>query len=278
GATMVIFPKYNIKTFCYCIQKYNIDYIYAAPPIILDLVNDPDTKKYDLSSVKMVVSSAAPLGYELAHMFYELFKIRVKQAYGLTEALVICYSDSNNIIAGSCGIPLPNMKLKILSNDGHELGPNEHGELCVYGPTIMKSYLNKSEAANASFDNDGFLHTGDIAYADDRGSNCGFPVAPAELESILCTHDKIFDAAVIGCYSEKDQTELPIAYIVLKSEDNENKQSLKYDIIQYVNSKVSPHKKIRDLLFINKIPKSESGKILRRMLREFILAEYVEDQ
>ncbi|CAG8677106.1 23571_t:CDS:10, partial [Dentiscutata erythropus] len=255
GATVVIFPNYNIETFCFYIEKYKIDYVYAAPPIILDLVNYSDAIEY-LSSVKMI-------------------------AYGLTEALIICYSDSNNIIAGSCGTPLPNIKVKILSADGN--GPNKHGELCVHSPAVMKGYLKNSEATNTAFDNYGFLHTGDYARVDDQGNYYivgrikelikykRFSVAPAELESILLKHEKIFDAAVIGFYSEKDQTELPIAYIVLKSEENENNKSLKNEIIQYVNSKVAPHKKIRDLLFINKIPKNKSGKILRRELRELLL-------
>ncbi|KAF0476705.1 acetyl-CoA synthetase-like protein [Gigaspora margarita] len=123
-------------------------------------------KEYDLSSVKTIVSGAAPLGRELAYKFYELFNIRIKQVYGLTEALAVHYSDSNNIITGSCGTLLPNLKVKILSNDGHELGINEPGELCVHGPSIMKGYHNNPSATNVAFDNDGFFHTGDIAYVD----------------------------------------------------------------------------------------------------------------
>ncbi|KAF0476706.1 acetyl-CoA synthetase-like protein [Gigaspora margarita] len=173
---------------------YKIDYVHAAPPVILDLINYPTAKNYDLSSVKIIVSAGAPLGRELEYMFYELFKIRIKQAYGLSEALFVHYSDSNNIITGkvqlnnsfnngndnflmilnaqkigSCGTLLPNIKVKILSNNGHELGINEPGELCVHGPSIMKGYLNNSNAMNSAFDNDGFLLTGDIAYVDGQG-------------------------------------------------------------------------------------------------------------
>ncbi|RIB09096.1 hypothetical protein C2G38_1981828 [Gigaspora rosea] len=306
GATLIIFPSYNIKTFCHCIQEYKIDYVHAAPPVILDLINYPDAKKYDLSSVKIIVSAGAPLSHELEYTFYELFKIRTKQAYDSNNIItgsVQLYNSFNNSNdnflmihnvqkIGSCGTLLPNIKVKILSNDGHGniyfsfLFP---GELCVHGPSIMKGYLNNSSAINAAFDKDDFLHTGDIAYVDDQGiyhivdrkkeliKYKGFSVAPAELESILLTHDKISDAAVIGCYSEENQTELPIAYIVLKSEDKEKHPYLKNEIIQYVNSNVAPHKKIRDLLFIDKIPKSESGKILRRVLRDMTMNEYVED-
>ncbi|RIB19056.1 hypothetical protein C2G38_2016005 [Gigaspora rosea] len=288
GATLIIFPSYNIKTLCHCIQEYKIDYVHAAPPVILDLINYPDAKEYDLSSVKIIVSSGAPLCRELAYMFYEHFNIRIKQTYGLTEALAVYYSNSNTII-DSCGTLLPNIKVKILSNDGHELGINEPGELCVHGPLIMKGYLSNPSAINITFDNDGFLHTGDIGYVDGQGNYYivdrkkelikykGFSVAPAELESILLTHEKISDAAVIGYYSEEDQTELPVAYIVLKSEDKEKNPSLKNEIIQYVNGKVAPYKKIRDLLFIDKIPKNESGKILRRELRDITLGECIED-
>ncbi|KAF0390613.1 acetyl-CoA synthetase-like protein [Gigaspora margarita] len=151
GATTIVLPDFDVEIFCRCIEKYKINYIHAVPPIILRLVKDPIVRKYDLSSVKMIVSGAVSLGYELERVFFTLFRIPIKQAFG------------------SCGILLQSMEAKIISDDGDDLGPNKPGELCVRGPNIMKGYLNNRDATNAAFDKDGFLYTGDIAYVDDQG-------------------------------------------------------------------------------------------------------------
>ncbi|CAG8606469.1 6942_t:CDS:2, partial [Cetraspora pellucida] len=133
---------------------------------------------------------------------------------------------------------MPNMSAKILSNDGHELGPNNPDELCIRGPTVMKGYLKNKDATDVIFDKYDFLHTGDIIYVDNQ----------AELEEILLTHPKILDVAVIGYYSEQCQTEFLMTYIIF------------------------------DLLFIDEVPKSESGKILRRVLREALMCELIDNQ
>ncbi|CAG8524389.1 8634_t:CDS:10, partial [Scutellospora calospora] len=304
GATAVILSSFNVNTFCESIQNHKVSYIYAVPPIILRLLNDPLAKNYDLSSVDLIVSAAAPLGDNLEKKFFEIFKIPIMQAYGLTETSpIVHYSDSSNIIAGSIGRLLPNVKAKILSDDGHgnylfsfpyliqiklivlylELGYNDSGTLHVHGPNIMKGYLKNKEATDAVFDNDGFFNTGDIASVDEQGNFYivdrekelikynGFQVAPAELESVLLTHEVISDAAVIGYYSEKDATEIPVAYVTIK-DGHEQSQTLAKDIQSFVENNVAPHKKLRGgILFIDKIPKSDSGKILRRLLRERVV-------
>ncbi|CAG8620672.1 3040_t:CDS:2, partial [Racocetra persica] len=258
GATTVVLSSFDVKTFCEAIQKHKVNHIYAVPPIIIKLVDDPVVQNYDLSSVKMVISAAAPLGDKLEKKFYEMFKIPVLQAYGLTETSpILHYPDLINPTPGSIGKLIPNVKAKILSKDGHELGYNECGALYVQGPNVMKGYLNNKKATDAVFDKDGFFETGD-----------GFQVAPAELESILLTHDAVSDAAVIGDYCEAEATEIPIAYVTIKN-GHEQSQDLVKQIQSYVNKKVAPHKKLRGgVLFIDKIPKSDSGKILRRVLRD----------
>ncbi|CAG8774488.1 14675_t:CDS:2, partial [Racocetra persica] len=180
----------------------------------------------------------------------------------------------------SIGKLISNVKAKILSKDGHELGYNEFGALYIKGPNVMKGYLNNKKATDAVFDKDGFFETGDVAYADDQGNFFivdrekelikykGFQVAPAELESILLTHDAVSDAAVIGDYCEAEATEIPIAYVTIKN-GHEQSQDLVKQIQSYVNEKVAPHKKLRGgVLFIDKIPKSDFGKILRRVLKD----------
>ncbi|KAF0540770.1 acetyl-CoA synthetase-like protein [Gigaspora margarita] len=207
GATTIILSSFNVNTFCESIQKYKINHIYAVPPIILKLVNDPLVQQFDLSSVDLIISAAAPLSDELRKKFYEMFKIPILQSYGLTETSATHYPDTKNVknaVPGSVGVLIPNMKAKILSKDGCELGYNESGELWVQGPNIMKGYLNNKESTNAVF-NEGFFNTGDIAYVDKQGNYfivdrkkelIKYNVAPAELESILLTHYAVLDAAI----------------------------------------------------------------------------------
>ncbi|CAG8669809.1 17336_t:CDS:2 [Dentiscutata erythropus] len=287
GATTIIHSNFILKPFCESIQKYKINRIYAVPQIILELINDPLTQQFDLSSVDMIISTSAPLGDKLERKFYEMFKIPNLQTYGLAEtSLALQHLDTTKnavpgavslngaltvnkehisrftkatILIGSSGVLLPNMKAKILSSDGYELGYNELGELWVHGPNIFKDYLNNKEATDAVIDKDGFFNTEDIA--------SDLYVVPSELESILLIHDAVSDAAVIGYYSKEEATEILMAYITIKN-GYEQSQALAEEIQSFVDEKVAPHKKLRGgILFIDRIPRN-GGKILRRLLKE----------
>jgi acyl-CoA synthetase (AMP-forming)/AMP-acid ligase II len=199
----------------------------------------------------------------------------VRQGYGLTETSPVTHSspaDPSQVRFGSVGVPAPNTECKVIHLEtGAELGPNEEGEVCIRGPQVMKGYLNKPEATAATVDSDGWLHTGDIGYADDGGhffivdrakeliKYKGFQVPPAELEALLLTHECVADAAVIPC-PDDEAGEVPKAFVVLKGAATDK------ELMDFVAARVAPHKKIRRLEFIDKIPKSASGKILRRML------------
>jgi len=172
------------------------------------------------------------------------------------------------------GPPAPNTECKLVDPaTGAELGANEEGEVCVRGPQNMKGYLNNTEATARTIDADGWLHTGDIGYADEDGhffivdrvkeliKYKGFQVAPAELEAVLLTHPAVADAAVIPCRDD-EAGEVPKAFVVLKGEATTG------DLMEFVAARVAPHKKIRAVEFIEQIPKSLSGKILRRVLVE----------
>jgi acyl-CoA synthetase (AMP-forming)/AMP-acid ligase II len=175
---------------------------------------------------------------------------------------------------GSIGVPAPNTECKIIDlASGAPLGPRQEGELCVRGPQVMKGYLNRPEATVQTIDSEGWLHTGDIGYADEDGhffivdrakeliKYKGFQVPPAELEAVLLTHPAVADAAVIPC-PDVEAGELPKAFVVLRTEADAE------EILEFVAERVAPHKRIRFLEFIDKIPKSASGKILRRVLIE----------
>lgn len=195
----------------------------------------------------------------------------------MTETSPVTHSspaDPAQVKFGSVGVCAPNTECKIVDLEtGAALGRNKAGELCVRGPQVMKGYLNRSEATAHTIDAEGWLHTGDVGYADnddhffivDRAKELikykGFQVAPAELEAILLTHPSVADAAVIPIPDE-EAGEIPKAYVVLKADAEAE------EILAFVATRVASFKKIRLIEFIDKIPKSASGKILRRVLRE----------
>ncbi|MCA1708350.1 MAG: AMP-binding protein, partial [Actinobacteria bacterium] len=275
GATIVSLPRFDLEEFLQTAQDRKVTRLYLVPPIILALAKHPVVDNYDLSSVEMILSGAAPLGRELQSAVEKRLNCRVTQGYGLTEtgpvtnAVPLDWEPKS----GSAGPLVPNTTSKIVDvGSGEELGPNERGEICLRGPQIMKGYLNNPEATSHTIDKDGFLHTGDIGYVDDDGyfyivdrlkeliKYKGFQVPPAELEALLLTHPGITDAAVIGIPDEA-AGELPKAYVV-RADDALTDS----DIMDFVASKVAPHKKIRQVEFIDEIPKAPSGKILRRVL------------
>ena len=277
GATIVTMPRFDLEQFLGLIQKYRVTLSHIVPPIVLKLAKDPSVEKFDLSSLKMIFSGAAPLGPELSRECLQRIGCGIRQGYGMTETSPVTHSspaDPAKMKLGSIGPPAPNTECKLVDPaTGAELGPNHEGEVCVRGPQNMKGYLNNPEATARTIDKDGWLHTGDIGYADEDGhfyivdrvkeliKYKGFQVAPAELEAILLTHPAVADAAVIP--SKDDEAgEVPKAFVVVKSETSAA------TIMDFVAARVSPHKKIRAVEFIDQIPKSLSGKILRRVLIE----------
>jgi acyl-CoA synthetase (AMP-forming)/AMP-acid ligase II len=271
GATIVIMPRFDLEQFLAMIQKYRVTLSHIVPPIVLKLARDPSIENYDLSSLKTIFSGAAPLGPELSRECIARVGCSIRQGYGMTETSPVTHStpsDPAQVKLGSVGPAAPNTECKLVDPaTGDECGPNKEGEVCVRGPQNMKGYLNNPEATARTVD------AGDIGYADEDGhffivdrvkeliKYKGFQVAPAELEAVLLTHPAVADCAVIPCRDD-EAGEVPKAFVVLKSEATAD------DIMNFVAERVAPHKKIRELEFIDQIPKSLSGKILRRVLVE----------
>src|SRR5574341_33368 len=277
GATIVTMPRFDLEQFLATIQKYHVTLSHIVPPIVLKLAKDPMVANYDLSSLKTIFSGAAPLSAELTRECAARIGCSIRQGYGMTETSPVTHSspaDPTKAKLGSVGPPAPNTECKLMDPaTGAELGPHQEGELCVRGPQNMKGYLNNPEATARTIDRDGWLHTGDIGYADEDGhffivdrvkeliKYKGFQVAPAELEAVLLSHPAVADAAVIP--SRDDEAgEVPKAFVVLKG------AATAEALMGFVAERVAPHKKIRALEFIEQIPKSLSGKILRRVLVE----------
>ena len=287
GATIVMMPRFDLEQFLSLIQKYRVTLSHIVPPIMLQLAQNPIIDDYDLSSLKMIFSGAAPLGVELSRECMARVGCGIRQGYGMTETSPVTHSsppDRDQMKLGAVGTAAPNTECRLIDPEtGDELGPNQKGELWVRGPQIMKGYLNNVEATARTIDSDGWLHTGDIGYADEDGhffivdrmkeliKYKGFQVAPAELEAILLSHPAIADAAVIPC-ADEEAGEVPKAFVVLKGEASAE------EIMDFVAERLAPHKKIRYVEFIQQIPKSAAGKILRRVLVEKERAKAASDK
>ncbi|MEM7095967.1 MAG: 4-coumarate--CoA ligase family protein [Actinomycetota bacterium] len=276
GVTIVTVPRFDLEQALGIVQDRKVSWFFAVPPMVLALAKHPLVDNYDMSSVKMVFSGAAPLSAEVGEEASERLGCAVVQGYGMTELSPVSHcSKGFESKAGSSGITVSNTECRIVDAEGNDLGIDEDGELWVRGPQVMKGYLNNDEATADTIDEDGWLHTGDVAHFDEDGyifivdrikeliKYKGFQVPPAELEGLLLTHPGIADAAVIGI-PDDEAGELPKAFVQLQPGVELSEDEIK----QFIADQVATYKQIRLLEFIDQVPKSASGKILRRELRD----------
>jgi acyl-CoA synthetase (AMP-forming)/AMP-acid ligase II len=280
GATIITVPQFDFAEFLQIVPKYKISICHLVPPVIIQLAKNPVILKADLSTIRRIFSGAAPLGAQIIDLLKVRFpKLDVVQGFGMTETstVVSCELPFKGK-PGSAGVLIPNVQMRVVDvSDGKtDKGIGEEGELIFKAPSNMKGYLRNEEATKNTIDAEGWLHTGDIGYIDKDGyifivdrlkeliKYKGFQVPPAELEALLLKHEGVADCAVIGVPDES-AGELPKAFVV-KKQGHEN--ITEKELIEYVENHVSPQKRIRMVEFIDAIPKSATGKILRRMLKE----------
>ncbi len=278
GATVVTMPRFDLEQFLQLVEKYKITMGYIVPPIALALAKHPMVDQYDLSTLKDLLSGAAPLPESVAHACAERNNVSIRQGYGLTETSPVTHFNpkDHEIKITSVGPAAPSTSYRIVDvSSDKDVETGELGEIWIKGPQVMKGYLNNPKATAAMIDKNEWLHTGDIGRADEDGylyivdrvkeliKYKGQQVAPAELEAVLQSHPNIADAAVIPIPDE-EAGEIPKAFIVAKSESILTAT----EVIEYVAQRVAPHKKVRRVEFIDQIPKVPSGKILRRQLVE----------
>ncbi|MFF7330969.1 4-coumarate--CoA ligase family protein [Streptomyces sp. NPDC090306] len=287
GSTVVVLPRFELDTFLAAIEKHRITDLYVAPPIVLALAKHPSVADHDLSSLRHVLSAAAPLDAALAKACAERLGLPpVGQAYGMTELSPGTHMvplDATDAPAGTAGKLLPGTEMRItaLDGSGKDLGTGEPGEILIRGPQVMKGYLGNPRATAEMIDPDGWLHTGDVGHVDAGGwlfvvdrvkeliKYKGFQVAPAELEALLLTHPSVADAAVVGVYNE-DNNEVPHAFVVRRPTADALGAT---EVMLYVAERVAPYKRVRAVTFVDAVPRAASGKILRRELRERLTRE-----
>ena len=275
GATVVTMPRFELAEFLRLIQDYRITRAWVVPPIVLAMAKHPLVDEYDLSSLEYVNSGAAPLSAELEVACGKRLGCRMQQGYGLTETSPVTHFVTDKLagtMPGSIGPAAPNTECRIIDiATDQDVPTGEPGELCIRGPQVMKGYLNNPVATANVIDADGWFHTGDVARLDEDGSLWivdrikelikykGYQIAPAELEALLLTHPAISDAAVIGV-ADEEAGEIPKAFVVASGSITPD------EVTRFVAAHVAPYKKLRAVEIVDEIPKSPSGKILRRVL------------
>ena len=279
GATLVVFPRFELEPFLAAIARHRVSRLPLVPPLVLRLARDPLVDRYDHSSVRVAVSGAAPLAPELGRELAARFDCLVKQGYGLTELSPGSHMNPEDIPGqppGSVGLLHPNTVCRLVDPVTlRDVPAGERGEIWVRGPQVMKGYLNRPDATAEMITPEGWLRTGDVGVIDAEGylfvvdrlkeliKYKGFQVAPAELEAVLLSHPNVADAAVIG-KPDGEAGEVPLAVVVPRPGATLSAA----DLMAFVAGHVAGYKKVREVEFADAIPRSPSGKILRRVLAE----------
>ena len=278
GAHQIVMERFDLEKLVAAVQEHRATWLHVVPPVLLALANAPGLDSSQFKTVRYALNAAAPLAPDVARRVEQRLGFRVVQAYGLTETSPDTHHtplDSDDINLESVGIPVANTEQRVVDLETGEvtLAPGETGEIVVRGPQVMQGYWNAPEETARVLRN-GWLHTGDIGWIDPDGNayvvdrkkemiKCkAFSIAPAELEAALLEHPDIADCAVIGI-PDDESGEIPRAYVVAR------KGSV-LDVVTlaaYFAPKLAGYKTIRQWEITNAIPRTPSGKILRRVLK-----------
>ncbi len=278
GHTMILFPRFDPGPFIRAIEKYKAEVIGGAPQLFVPMIDHPEFAKTDLSSVRAVISGAAPLPEAVMKRMMDAFPAVVTEGYGMTEVTLIATANPGvreAIKMGSVGIPVTDTEVSIVDLDtGAALGPGKVGEICIRGPQCMKGYWNRPEETAGTLI-DGWVHSGDVGYKDEDGYVFitdrkkdmiiykGYNVYPREIEELLFTHPAVAQCAVIGKVDEAGG-EIPVAFIQLATD----KSATEAEIMDFVNAKVAAYKHVRKVVFVDVLPVNMAGKVLKRELRK----------
>nr|WOX58871.1 4-coumarate-CoA ligase 2 [Phyla nodiflora] len=281
----VVMERFELGKMLRAVEEHKVMNVAAAPPIVVAMVKSDLTGNFDLRSLETVRSGGAPLGVDLIEAFTKKFPwITPYQGYGLTEVSGAASRASTPVEYrrwGSVGKLSGNIEAKIVEPETNiGLPPSRKGELWIKGPTVMKGYVNDPKANSEAFVSGEWFRTGDVCYIDGEGflfvvdrvkdiiKYKGYQVPPAELEQLLLSHPDIVDAAVIP-YPDEEAGQVPLAFVVRQPESSLDEGR----VIEFIAKQVAPYKKVRRVVFVTSIPKSASGKILRKELQKISLPE-----
>jgi acyl-CoA synthetase (AMP-forming)/AMP-acid ligase II len=275
GATVIGMQRFDVDQFLDLIERHRVSRAYIVPAMAVALA-EADITGRDLTSLRHVLSAAAPLGTTLTEAVEQQLGCSVTEGFGMTELSGITHlvpPFGRSTKPGSIGPPIPGVECRLVDPDtGRDVAPGERGELRIRSPKVMQGYLNNPQATEDTIDPEGWLRTGDIAVMDEEGwfqivgrikeiiKSKGFQVFPAELEMILNDHPAVADCAVIGVADQR-AGEVPKAYIVPAGDEFDPEA-----ILRYVAERVAPYKRIRVVETLAQIPRSASGRVLRRLL------------
>ncbi|EFJ13043.1 hypothetical protein SELMODRAFT_446445 [Selaginella moellendorffii] len=275
--TVVILPRFEFLHFLKSIQDFRVTQLPLVPPVAIALAKHAAVADYDLSSIKNVISGAAPLGKEIMETCSRRLPLAdIRQGYGLTESTglaLLTLPREDPRFMGAAGTLVSGTEAMVVDPETCKpVPPQKSGELWLRGQQIMKGYLNNPTATASTIDKNGWLHTGDLVYVNqgrffvlDRMKELikykGFQVAPAELEALLLSHPSLLDAAVVPL-ADEEAGQVPIAYVVKKPNATVDESN----VLNFIAKQVAPYKRLRRVSFIDAIPKSAAGKILRREL------------
>ena len=277
GGGVVTLPRFDLAEFLRLCQAWRTPQAFIVPPVALALAKHPMVDEYDLSALGYAFSGAAPLGADLAGAVEARLGIRCEQGYGMTEMSPASHvTQKDRGVPGHVGPAMPSTECRIVDPEtGEDLGAGQEGELWVRGPQVMLGYLNNDAATAAVLDGDGWLRTGDIAVVGEDGQLRiadrlkelikvkGFQVAPAEVEAALVAHPKIADAGVVGV-ADEEAGEVPLAFV----KPADGAEVTLEEVQAHLAGRLASYKQVRRIEVVDEIPKSASGKILRRLLRD----------
>jgi len=300
GHQSIIMKTFKVTLMMECIEKFKIEILNLVPSLVIFLTkNYEEFKIFNLTSLKVVLCGSAPIGKEVITEFLSKYPHVEEfiQGYGMTEVVCLSHiiplegSAKDEKHFGSCGKLLEGFEAMLVDPDTHEIRsqPMESGELWLKSDAVMKGYLKNDEANSKSLESSGWLKTGDVLYFDedgyyyvvDRLKNMikvnGMQVAPVELENLFLKLDFVSEAAVVGI-QDADSGEVPVAFLVLKKEEIKNKMTIQEAIEtakEFVHSKVAPHKQLRGgIIIVEKLPKTSTGKVIRKELQSLAMAEH----
>ncbi|CAG9947951.1 unnamed protein product [Clonostachys rosea f. rosea IK726] len=290
GDTVIVAAKFELRSLVKAIRKFKMTMLYVVPPILIALIKQgaltKDPTEFDLPSVKRMYCGAAPLSEELSSQIKARYPhVLLGQGYGMTESATVMASHPREVYDGSSGCVLPGLEIRLVDAGGNDVeGHNQPGEIWARGPNITLGYFKNSEATVTTY-SDGWLRSGDVGefrlhpktgdahlFIVDRVKELikvsGFQVAPAELEGHLLSHSLVDDCAVIPVADERSG-EVPKAVVVLSKDAGCDHRTAESEILDWVATHKSKHKHLKGGVdFVSEIPKSPSGKILRRLLRD----------